>query len=97
MYPDNQTGTLDWARLSRVTVVRPQPDGTFVTDRVDLRRFLEKGDPLANPKLKAGDTVNVARQNHLVYELKTRSGAIIGAMTALITLGLLVNELQKEN
>jgi len=84
-------GTIPEARMSRISVVRPLDDGSYEAVLIDIRKFLEDGEPLANPGLKPGDTVYVPRQNSFLYSLKTNAGSLIGVVTAVTTLVLLVN------
>lgn len=47
------------SNLRKVYWVHRGPDG-FRSNRVDVRRFLERGDPLGNPAVYPGDTIEVA-------------------------------------
>jgi protein involved in polysaccharide export with SLBB domain len=51
------------ASLESVNIVRPNSDGSISTITVDFQRFLDQGDPFANPKLKPGDTVYVPEKS----------------------------------
>lgn len=52
-------GPAQIAELQNVNIVRPNPDGSISTITIDFSRFLQYGDPFANPLLKPGDTVYV--------------------------------------
>jgi len=52
-------GTTPEAKLSKVRIIRPLPDGGTMTIEVDFKRYLEKGDPRHNPIIGPNDTVSV--------------------------------------
>jgi polysaccharide export outer membrane protein len=83
------------ASLDNVRVVRPDVDGTTQTMEVNLKRFLETGDPTSNPGLKPGDTVSVSKQNRLAYLLKNEAGFLLGIITTGVTTTLLIIELNR--
>jgi protein involved in polysaccharide export with SLBB domain len=56
-------GPAQFASLDNVNIVRPNADGSISTVTVDFERYLDYGDPFANPKLKPGDTVYVPRKS----------------------------------
>lgn len=86
------------AQLKNVTVVRPRADGTISVVKLNLNDYLEKGDPIANPKLYPGDTVNIAAKSQLarLADIPT----LLSITTALGTLVLLwitvKNEVEKQ-
>ncbi|HET6348972.1 MAG TPA: SLBB domain-containing protein [Candidatus Krumholzibacteria bacterium] len=85
-------GPNDRANLSSVRLIRPQGEERAETFKIDVNKFLQKGDMASNPKLKAGDTIDVGR--------KTFSGRdvslILSFVTALGTLVLLYYTIQNE-
>jgi protein involved in polysaccharide export with SLBB domain len=56
-------GPIQVASLTNVNIVRPNADGSISTITVDFKRYLDHGDPFANPKLKPGDTVYVPEKS----------------------------------
>lgn len=85
-------GPTDRANLSEVHIIRPEPDGMAQTMKLDLKKFIEKGDQANNPKLLAGDTVSISRKGFTAQELSL----ILGFVTALGTLVLLYYTIQNE-
>jgi len=51
------------AALDKVNIVRPNADGSISAISIDFKRFLDYGDPFANPKLKPGDTIYVPQKS----------------------------------
>ena len=85
-------GPNDRAKLDEVRLVRPRSDGTAETIKIDLNKFLEKGDLASNPPLRPGDTVAVGRKGFTTQELTT----ILAVVTALGTMALLYFTIQNE-
>lgn len=56
-------GPAQMASLKNVNIVRPNSDGSISAISVDFKRFLDYGDPFANPKLKPGDTIYVPQKS----------------------------------
>ncbi len=83
-------GPTEPADLGRVRIVRPRPDGSTTTIEVDLRGFLERGDPIANPKLQPGDTVHVPRKGRLSQLASSDVRTLLGVATALATTAVLI-------
>jgi polysaccharide export outer membrane protein len=81
-------GPTDRADLDEVRIVRPKEEG-YETIEVNLKRYLEKGDPSANPSLKAGDTVSVPNQNAMAYQIKSNITVITSVLATAATLTLL--------
>lgn len=75
------------AQIKNVTVVRPRADGTINVVKINLKDYLELGDPVANPKLYPGDTVNIAAKSQIarLADIPT----LLSITTALGTLILL--------
>jgi polysaccharide export outer membrane protein len=63
-------GTTDIASLGKVRIIRTQPDGSLNAMKINLQDYLKKGDALANPELRVGDTVSVPSQNFFIRQLK---------------------------
>lgn len=81
-------GTLPEARMAQVAIVRPVEGGSNETITVDVRKFLETGDPLSNPVVKPGDTVYVPRQPAFWWSLKNNAGVLVGLIGSIVTLAL---------
>jgi protein involved in polysaccharide export with SLBB domain len=79
-------GPSEIASLDRVNIVRPNSDGSISTLTVDFGRFLDKGDPFSNPKLKPGDTVFVPQKSRG----KQLADADIALLLTLVTTTLTV-------
>jgi polysaccharide export outer membrane protein len=82
-------GPNDIASLKSIKIIRLQSDGTTRTIEVDLRNFLEEGDPLANPELMAMDTVNVPERNRFLQSMTT-GGFVLGLVTAGVGITTLI-------
>jgi len=80
------------AKLGKIKIVRPEPDGTANTIKIDLNRFLEKGDMKNNPPLFSGDTVHIGAKTINAVNL----GIILGFITSIGTLVLLYYTIQNE-
>ncbi|MBU8870333.1 MAG: SLBB domain-containing protein [Gemmatimonadales bacterium] len=76
---------LERAKLSEIWLVHTEA-GRFRAKKVDLTRFLKKGNLVGNPTVYPGDTVNVPYQEDGWYR---RNGPLfLGAMTAAATIFL---------
>ena len=84
-------GSLPEAKMAKVSIVRPVGGGQNQTIHVDIRKFLDSGDPLSNPEVKAGDTIYVPRQNAFLWALKNDAGVIVGLIGSVITLGIVLS------
>jgi protein involved in polysaccharide export with SLBB domain len=82
-------GLLPNADLKKVKVLRPQSNGTILTIHIDFKRYLDAGDPVSNPVLKPGDTVNIPRQNELVWGAKTNPNFLLGVATTIVSITVL--------
>ena len=78
------------AKLSEVKVIQPQEDGSQVTEVVNLQRYLDNGDAMANPTLQPGFTVNVPEQNAVAYQFKNNAGLAISILTSTLSIAWLV-------
>jgi protein involved in polysaccharide export with SLBB domain len=80
------------AALGNIKIVRPEPDGTAQTIKINLDKFLDKGDMANNPRLLSGDTVHIGSKTINAVNL----GIILGFITAIGTLVLLYYTIQNE-
>lgn len=80
-------GPIPEARLDKLNIIRPNPDGTIETLEVNLNRYLEEGDPFSNPPLRPGDTVNVPRVSQWSYVRDPR--LLVSLLTATVSLATL--------
>jgi len=85
-------GPNERADISDIRLIRPEPDGIAQTTKINLERFIEKGDQTQNPKLQAGDTVNIGRKAFTSQD----ASLILGFVTAIGTLVLLYYTIQNE-
>ena len=85
-------GPTDRAKLEEIRIVRPGGGGVAETMKIDLKKYLEKGDLASNPALRPGDTVSVPRKGFTSQEL----GVILAVVTAMGTLALLYFTIQNE-
>lgn len=65
-------------------------DGADVARLVNLRRFLENGDPVGNPEIHAGDTVNVTLTRP--GKLQSGFGFLLGTAAAIAAIMVAVNQ-----
>ncbi len=82
------------AKLSAVRVIRVREDGAHVTEIIDLERFLDTGDALANPIMSPGFTVSVPEQNAVAYQFKNNAGLALGIITSVLSVAWLVIRIQ---
>jgi polysaccharide export outer membrane protein len=85
-------GPSDRAKLDEVRIIRPRADGSAQTIKLDLNKFIEKGDVANNPPLQPGDTVAIGRKGFTTTELTT----ILAIVTTLATITLLYFTIQDE-
>jgi len=85
-------GPSDRANLSEVLLVRPENEGKATTFKIDVKKFLEKGQMDSNPKLRPGDTVEVGSKAFTGRDVSL----ILSFVTALGTLVLLYYTIQNE-
>jgi protein involved in polysaccharide export with SLBB domain len=86
-------GPSDRANLSSVRLIRPDSAGRVAeTYKVNVNRFLEDGKMESNPKLRAGDTIEVGKKTFTGRDV----GLILSFVTALGTLVLLYYTIQNE-
>ncbi|HEU4930306.1 MAG TPA: polysaccharide biosynthesis/export family protein [Candidatus Krumholzibacteria bacterium] len=85
-------GPSDRAKIEDIRIVRPGGSGPAETMKIDLKKYLEKGDLASNPALRPGDTVSVGRKGFTSQELTT----ILAVITAMGTLALLYFTIQNE-
>lgn len=94
-------GPAQMAELQNVNIVRPNPDGSISTITIDFSRFLEYGDPFANPKLKPGDTVYVPAKTRGKQMAEADLTLVLTLLTTTLTvvaLSLTINErLNRDN
>jgi protein involved in polysaccharide export with SLBB domain len=77
------------ASLERVNIVRPNADGSISTITVEFKRFLDYGDPFANPKLKPGDTIYVPQKSRGKQIADADVALLLTLLTTTMTLVLL--------
>jgi polysaccharide export outer membrane protein len=83
------------AELAKVNIVRPNPDGSISTITIDFSRFLNYGDPFANPKLKPGDTVYVPEKSRGKQMAEADLTLVLTLLTTTLTvmaLTITINE-----
>lgn len=85
-------GPSERGNLSDVRLIRPEADGIAQTLKLDLKKFIEKGDQSQNPKILAGDTVNIGKKGFTSQE----ASLIVGFISALGTMVLLYYTIQNE-
>lgn len=85
-------GPSDRAKLSNVKIVRPESDGSAATIKINLNKFLNKGDMRNNPALFSGDTVHIGSKRFNAANV----GLILGFITAMGTIVLLYYTIQNE-
>jgi polysaccharide biosynthesis/export protein len=78
-------GPNDRADLSDVRLIRPQATGMAQTMKLDLKKFMDKGDQANNPKLQPGDTVNIGRKGFTSQD----ASLILGLVSSIGTIVLL--------
>lgn len=83
-------GPIERADLGKLKIIRPRPDGTIATVDIDLNRFLNDGDPLSNPELFPGDTINIPRQGRLSQLFNSDIGLWLSVVTTAVTVTALV-------
>jgi polysaccharide export outer membrane protein len=88
-------GPIPEASLEKLNIIRPNPDGTIETLDVNLKKFLEEGDPFSNPALRPGDTVNVPRVSGWAYMRDPR--VMVTFLTAIVSFATLIVALQASN
>jgi protein involved in polysaccharide export with SLBB domain len=82
------------AAINRVIIIRTKNDNTLETMTVDLKQYLEKGDPAGNPLLKPGDTVHVPAQNRFAYLFTNDIGFVLNLITTSVTIAALIVSIQ---
>jgi protein involved in polysaccharide export with SLBB domain len=90
-------GPIEEAAITKISIIRPNGDGTVSTVEIDLKKYLEHGDPFSNPKLLPGDTVHVPRSDQWTLLLKGDLGLILSFVTTAITLTTLLIALTSTN
>jgi polysaccharide export outer membrane protein len=85
-------GPNERADLGDVRLIRPAGDGLAETRKVDLQRFIEKGDMESNPKLQSGDTIAIGNKAFTSAD----AALILGFISAMGTLVLLYYTIQNE-
>jgi polysaccharide export outer membrane protein len=86
-------GLLPKAAVGDVKVVRKQPDGSTVTEELELDKYIDKGDPNYNPILRAGDTIMVPEQNAWGYQFKNNFGLILSVIATAATVLLVIDRM----
>ena len=86
-------GPSDRANLSNVRLIRPDNEGRAETQKIDLTKFLEKGDMASNPKLLSGDTVDIGKKAFTGRD----AALVLSFVTAIGTLVLLYYTIQNES
>lgn len=73
------------AELAKIWLVHPE-EGRFRSSRIDLKLFLEQGDPTGNPLVYPGDTLQIS---YIRDGWMRRNGTLVlGSLTAIATLFL---------
>ncbi len=90
-------GPTEVASLGDIKIIRPHTDGTMVTVKIDLNKFLEVGEPYSNPKLNPGDTIYVPRQGRLTQLFKSDVGLLLNLVTTAVTVTALVITISNRN
>ncbi len=83
------------AELANVNIVRPNPDGSISTITIDFNRFLNYGDPFANPQLKPGDTVYVPQKSRGKQMAEADLTLVLTLLTttlSVVALSLTIND-----
>jgi protein involved in polysaccharide export with SLBB domain len=78
-------GPARMAELQNVNIVRPNPDGSISTITIDFSRFLNYGDPFANPKLKPGDTIFVPAKSRGKQIAEADLALVLTLLTTTLT------------
>ncbi|MCI0453071.1 MAG: polysaccharide biosynthesis/export family protein [Candidatus Latescibacteria bacterium] len=87
-------GPNERAKLDDVRLIRPRGDGTAETMKIDLKKFLEKGEMGSNPTLRPGDTIAVGRKGFTSQELTTVLAFITAAGTMILLYFTIQNEIE---
>ena len=82
-------GAVDYANLSKVSIVRLLPEGGSLTMQVDFKRYLKEGDMRHNPDVRPGDTVNVPHHSHS-FRVITNPTFVLGVLTTAVTITAVV-------
>ena len=90
-------GPTEVASLGDIKVIRPNADGTVVTVKIDLNKFLEVGEPYSNPKLQPGDTVFIPQQGRLTQLFKSDVGLLLNLVTTAVTVTALIITISNRN
>jgi polysaccharide export outer membrane protein len=88
-------GMLPKAAVGAVKIIRKHADGTTLTEKLDLDKYVEKGDPRFNPLLNPGDTVVVPEQNAWAYQFKTNFGVILSLIATTATVLLVIDRIRE--
>jgi protein involved in polysaccharide export with SLBB domain len=78
-------GTIDYAILEEVSIVRAMDAGGTVTMKVNFKQYLEKGDLRHNPEIYPGDTVNIPAHGYF-YRAITNPSFMLGILTTMVTI-----------
>lgn len=78
-------GSVEYANLSKVSIVRLLPEGGSLTMQVNFKRYLKEGDMRHNPDVRPGDTVNVPRHSYF-FRTITDPTFILGIITTMVTI-----------
>jgi protein involved in polysaccharide export with SLBB domain len=85
-------GPAPGAKISKVRIVRPEPDGTAQVIKINLDDFINKGDMADNPRLFSGDTVHIASKTLSSANV----GIFLGFISAIGTIVLLYYTIENE-
>jgi polysaccharide export outer membrane protein len=85
-------GPNERADLGDVRLIRPAGDGLAETRKINLQRFIEKGDMESNPKLQSGDTIAIGRKTFTSDD----AALILSFISAIGTIVLLYYTIQNE-
>jgi protein involved in polysaccharide export with SLBB domain len=90
-------GPAPGSALTRIIIIRPLEGGAMKTIKIDLKKFLQKGDSASNPKLQPGDTIYVPGQNRLAYVFTNDFGLVLNFITTTVSIWALVVTIQHYN
>jgi protein involved in polysaccharide export with SLBB domain len=85
-------GPNERANLGKIHLIRPSGEGLAETQKINLERFIEKGDMESNPALRSGDTINVGSKRFTSRD----ATLILGFISAIGTIVLLYYTIQNE-
>lgn len=85
-------GPLDDGKLDEVRWVRRSGDEAYTAGMIDMESFLDRGDPVGNPLIRPGDTIQVPIRRPGFF--RTVYPILLGTITAAASVVLVVDRLQ---